>query len=83
MIGIPFCGSAHGDPKNPAGDRMPAPVWEPKAASVRSRFAKEPRFDQTVFDKGRYVNLRGGFQTDLSAGRGRDGHLRRVGLGAF
>ena len=40
----------HRDPKNPAGDHMPAPVWEPQAASVRSRLAKEPHFDQTVSD---------------------------------
>ncbi len=50
MIGIPFCGSAHRDPKNPAGDHIPASVWEPKTASMRSRLAKEPHFDQTVFD---------------------------------
>jgi len=57
MTEIPFCGSAHRDPKNPDGDHIPAPVWESKAASVRSRLAKEPHFDQTVFNKGSYVNL--------------------------
>ena len=53
MIGIPFCGTAHRDPKNPAGDHIPAPVWEPKAANV----AKEPYFDQTVFDNGKVCQL--------------------------
>jgi len=57
IIGIPFCGSAHRGPTNPDGDHIPAPVWEPKAASVRSRLAKEPHFDQTVFNKESYVNL--------------------------
>ncbi len=57
MIGIPFCGSAHRDPKNPAGDYIPAPVWEPKAASGGSRLAKEPHFDQTVFDSGLLCQL--------------------------
>jgi len=65
MIGIPFCGSAHRDPKNPAGDHIPAPVWEPKAASVQSRLAKEPRFDQTVFDNGQLCQSEVGFQAEL------------------
>ncbi len=66
MIGIPFCGSAHRDPKNPAGHHLPAPVWEPQAASVRSRLAKEPHFDQTVFDNGLLCQPEVGFQAELN-----------------
>ena len=55
---------------------MPAPVWELQASRVLSRLGKDTHFGvQTVFDKGRYVNLRGRFQTDLSPGRGKDGHF--------
>ncbi len=50
MKEISSCGSAYRDPKNPAGDHMPVPVWESQAASVRSRLAKEPHFDKTVSD---------------------------------
>jgi len=65
MIGIPFCGSAHRDPKNPAGDHIPASVWEPKTASMRSRLAKEPHFDQTVFDNSLLCQSEVGFQAEL------------------
>ncbi len=65
MLGIPFYGSAHRDPENPAGDHLPAAVWEPKAASVRSRLAKEPHFDQTVFDNGLLCQSEVGFQAEL------------------
>jgi len=44
---------------------------------------RKPISAQTVFDKGRYVNLRGGFQTDLSAGRGRDGHFLDIREGFY
>jgi len=32
--------------------------------------ARPPNLEQKLSGKGRYVNLRGGFQADLSAGRG-------------
>jgi len=54
MIRILFSGSAIETLRIPAGT----------ADSPR-----KPILARTVFDKGRYVNLRGGFQTDFSAGR--------------
>jgi len=54
---------------------VPAPIGTPKQLAGGADSPRKPISAWTVFDKGRYVNLRGGFQTDLSAGRGRDGHF--------
>ena len=54
---------------------MPAPIGIPKQLARESDSPREPISAKKVFDKGRYINLRGGFQTDLSAGQGRDGHF--------
>ncbi|MCZ6562544.1 MAG: hypothetical protein O6948_06445, partial [Deltaproteobacteria bacterium] len=71
-------GFGHRDPKKSGGDRVPASIGTPKQLAGRADSPRKPISAQKVFDKGRYVNLRGGFQTDLSAGRGRDGHLKIV-----
>ena len=75
MLRIPLSGSAIETPKNSGGDRVPAPIRTPKQLARESDSPREPISAKKVFDKGRYINLRGGFQTDLSAGRGRDGHF--------
>ncbi len=64
-IEIPYYGLAHRDPENSGGDRVPAPIGTPKQLSGGSRLAKEPHFDQTVFDNGLLCQSEVDFQAEL------------------
>ncbi len=52
-------GFGYQDPENYGGERVPAPIGTPKQLAGRADSPGKPISAQIVFDKGRYVNLRG------------------------
>ncbi len=84
MIGIPFCGSAHRDLKNPAGNHMQAPSGSPKQLACGADSPRKPISTRQYPITANYVNLSAGEQAGPSWFSGRAGRcliLEREGGG--